>query len=186
MKISLKPLASFLIVGSALTSLLGCSNITTNAQTPEPSSSPSTVSKCIEQGKGNWVTVLEKGNTISKTPLFIWQTVEFGDEYTPENRCKMVSEKLTKVVAENGGYLSGVLLKHGRVNNETVICATKQGECNEDNMLLTLRKEDAYIPQKVLKQIMDFSQNETDESLWQSGDPTRIEINTFLKLEDNW
>jgi hypothetical protein len=183
MKTTSSALATCLIFGSALTSLIGCSNsVTTNAQTPEPANSPPTVFNCVQQD-GQWVTVPEKGNVIAKSPLFIWKTLEFGDKYTPKERCKIVSDKLTKAVQKNGGFLSELSLKYGQVNGKMVICVSKQENCNGENQLFTLRQADAETPQKVWNQIMDFAQNKTSSGLEQFGEQSTILLKDLVKFE---
>ena len=137
----------------------------TNTTTlPIAADSPLTVFRCQNQGE-QWVTIAEKGNLVSKKPLFVWKTVKSGDRYTSEARCRVVSEKLTQVVRENGGYLSDISLQYGQVNGEVVICASKQEKCTESNMIFTLSKNDAKTPQLILSQIMDFAQNKASNSV---------------------
>lgn len=172
--------ATFLMTSLAFTALTGCAGQTTNAQIPSPDKSPPTAFKCVSQN-GQWVTLAEKGNLTSK-PFFVWQTVEFGEKYTPNERCKIVSDKLTKIVQQNGGFLSDLSLSYGRVNGEGVICVSKDS-CTESNMLFTLSQKDANNPQGILTQMIDFAQNKTSNPLVQSGGQTRILLEDLVKFE---
>ena len=132
---------------------------------------------------GQWVTVPAQGNSLAKKPLFIWQTSEFGDNFTPEKRCQIVSDKLTQAVRKNGGDLSELSLKYGQVKGEVVICVSKQEDCTNTNMLLTLSRKNVDDPEAVLTQIIDFAQNKTSNPSWQKGSRTKILLEDLVKFD---
>lgn len=83
---------------------IGCSLLTSAcSQTNAAADSTPTVLECTQENQ-QWVTIAKRGN-VKSDPLLVWNTTEFGDNYTPANRCKIVSEKLTDFVAANGGRL---------------------------------------------------------------------------------
>ncbi len=131
------------------------------AQAEEP-----TIFNCVLQ-KGDWVTVAQRGNAVSQQPLMTWATREFGDEYTPKQRCEIVSQKLTDAVGKNGGRLQSLELTTGKLDNGyTVVCVVRKGEdtCNRDNFLFTLNKNNAKNPQMVLAKITNFADGKTEEN----------------------
>lgn len=75
--------------------------------------------------------------TGKRISLISWQK-PWSDEFTPEKRCRIVSEKFQK--AEDKDLLN--YITSGVVNNQNVICATRKygGPCQE--LLFTLRDDD--------------------------------------------
>jgi hypothetical protein len=167
---------NFRILAAVLT-LFGTVACSTQASTPntessgEKSTTPAKVKdpamfSCVQQGSG-WATRLERGNSISKSPFITWNTTEFGSEFTPENRCKIVSEKLTDAVAKNGGLLGNLKLTTRKLDDrQTVVCVItpEQQICNRDNMLFTLSKENAKDPDQALAKITNFAYAKSNSS----------------------
>jgi len=151
---------------AAILTLFGaaaCSTTTTTASAPDPqveANEPPTVFKCIQQGSG-WATTVEKGNITTKAPLITWDTTEFGDDYTPDKRCQIVSEKLTKAVADSGGKLDDLQLRVGLVKNRNVVCVLDNSstECTSQNMLFTLSDKNSTTPKEALTKILRFNEN---------------------------
>lgn len=117
------------------------------------------VCKSLGNNKG-FGTFPKKGKQIAKGAMIEWKSNYFGPEYTPEQRCKTVSNKLTTVVSANGGSIKELLLTTGRVGNYSVICyidTTPEARCNNDNVLFTLHGENAKNPGAALGKILRFS-----------------------------
>ncbi len=115
--------------------------------------------KSLGNGKG-FGTFPQKGTKRAKAPMITWQSNYFGPEYTPEQRCQTVSNKLTTVVSANGGSIKELLLTTGRVGNYSVICyvdTTPEARCNNNNILFTLHGENAKNPGAALGKILRFS-----------------------------
>ena len=110
-----------------------------------------------------WGTFAQRLNQTAKNPLIIWNTKYFGDNYTPQKRCEIVSEKLTKAVANNGGNLTNLNLKAGEIivnqAQYVVICvvSTHSDDCDSDNMLFTLKPENTKNPNEVLAKMVNFA-----------------------------
>lgn len=115
-----------------------------------------TTFECVTEGR-NYATVARRGDRVT-APLILWRTFEFGNQYTPENRCRMVSDRLSRAVYENGGRLTNLQLTTGRVNNLPVICYTNGGQygCNSRNLLLTLDSRNASNPNAALDNLFNF------------------------------
>ncbi|MEG4347976.1 COP23 domain-containing protein [Microcoleus sp. A003_D6] len=150
-----------------LLGMAGCSAST--ASSPDKVSQAageSTTFECVEQG-GGWATVAKRGKDVSPSPLISWNTPEFGPEYTPEKRCQIVSTRLTNIVAKNGGWLGGLDLTAGKVENgSTVVCLVNQQprSCNLGNMLFTLNEQNAKNPSQVLTTITRFAEGKATNS----------------------
>lgn len=149
-----------------------------------PKTSQPTVStsfNCIQQSNG-WATVAKRGNAVSENPLLTWSSTEFGDEWTPEQRCQTVSKKLTEVVAKNGGKLAKLDLTTGKVDNGyTVVCVVNAGQksCDRNNMLFTLNKQNSKNPGEILVKITNFASGAaSNSSVAESGT-----IPQFIPLE---
>jgi hypothetical protein len=185
---------NFRILAAVLTlfGTVACSTQTSSTANAEPSvekaiapaevTEPTTFS-CRQQGSG-WATFVKKGMRDASIPLITWNTKEFGPEFTPENRCKIVSNKLTEVVAKNGGYLGKLQLTTGQVNGLTIVCVITpdQKNCNSDNQLFTLSKESAESPPETLVKITNFSKDKSNsESIKESGQfPSIISLETLV------
>lgn len=166
-----------------LLGMAGCS--TSTASTPDQASQvagESTTFQCVEQG-GGWATVAKRGGDVSPSPLIRWNTPEFGPEYTPEKRCQIVSARLTKIVAKNGGRLGALDLTAGKVENgSTVVCLVNQQSrsCNLGNMLFTLNEKNSNNPNQVLTTITSFAKGKATNS----GVAESKDIPQFISLDN--
>jgi Circadian oscillating protein COP23 len=104
-------------------------------------------------------TVVQKGDR--QAVMLTWNYDGFGRDYTPEKRCQIVSERLQKAANINGGTFKDLQLASGTVNSLVVICAlrAKSSKCNSQNMLFTLKPENALHPEVVIKKIFSFARN---------------------------
>src|SRR4028119_1320570 len=126
---------------------------------------PSTKSKktkttfqCVTSGR-NIATIARRGN-VKTDPMIIWKSTEFGREYTPWQRCQIVSNRLTQAVAQNGGRLSNLQLTTGIINNLPVVCYVNgRARCNSQNLLFTLDKRNAKNPGDALTRLINFAQD---------------------------
>ncbi len=116
-----------------------------------------------------FATVARRGSR-QTPPMILWRS-NLG-KFTPQERCKVVSDRLTEVVAKNEGKLSNLYLTYGRVDGEAVIChvGDKNSACNRRNMLFTLRPQDKGNEKKILEQMVSFSVTGTGSAVQQSGE----------------
>jgi hypothetical protein len=178
-----------LVTGLMLSGTVGCSPQSASSEGEKPAvatasnSTDSTSFECVQQGDG-WATIAKRGNVVSVAPLLTWNSTYFGPEYTPEQRCKMVSRKLTDAVNANGGKLGNLDLTTGQVDKGyTVVCLVTEGQknCTLANMLFTLNKENAKDPSAALAQITNFAQGKaTDGTVTESGVPQSIVLETLV------
>jgi len=141
------------------------SSLTASAPKTSGSTIPTNFN-CVQQPNG-WATVAQRGNAVSQNPLLTWNSTEFGDEWTPEQRCQTVSKRLTEVVAKNGGKLAKLDLTTGKVDNGyTVICVVTAGQksCDRQNMLFTLNKQNSQTPGEILVKITNFAKGTASNS----------------------
>jgi hypothetical protein len=159
-----------LIVVLTIPTLVGCSKLRASVD--------ATAFQCIPDGN-NWQTIAQRGNY--QGTLLTWKTPEFGDKFTPQERCQIVSKKLTTTVLENGGRLGNLTLTYGPVNDLTVICVVpeNEGKCNDKNMLFTLSQKNAQNPSKVLADITDFTQGE-DKTIAEGGLPQYLLLENLV------
>lgn len=141
---------------------------------PAPTAT-STVFRCVSQGSG-YATVAEKGT--KQATLIAWNTTYFGPDFTPEQRCQMVSSKLTQAVAANGGSLTNLMLTNGPVNSQMVICYLNGGatSCNSANQLFTLKPENARRAADILQALKTFSQFGTGTIYENAGDQVYVSL----------
>ena len=173
----------------AVFTLFGMAACSTTASAPDTStqvSEPATTFKCVQQGSG-WITIAKGGN-ITISPMIVWNTIEFGPGYEPEERCKKVSERLTKAVAENGGKLGFLQLRTGVVNNHKVVCFVNDGQtsCDDKNMLFTLNQKNSLKPEEVLKKILNISEaNATGNQIEENGNYASILFENLVQPADS-
>jgi hypothetical protein len=129
-----------------------------------------TVFRCISYNDA-FATIAERGDRRS-APMITWESRAFGPEYTPEQRCKTVSQRLSTAVVQNGGKMSNLLLTTGRVNGQAVICYVNSidSSCNSSNLLFSLNPENAKAPGAALASLIHFGQLGAGTSLHESAD----------------
>ena len=167
---------------------MGCSRL--QALVPQDPAQQTSVSRvgptsfiCKSYGS-SWGSFAHIPGKTSINPMIAWNTMHFGYDYTPEKRCQIVSNKLTNAVANNGGRLKKLDLKTGEVtvNNGqyVVVCAATaaQPKCNLNNMLFTLKPENAENPNKVLVQMLNFTLGKASDSMVNEGT-----LPSFVSLE---
>lgn len=141
-----------------------------------------TQAQCIPLGQGEFETIMQRGS--SRATLIRWThrgSAYFGGQYTPERRCRAVTQRLNQAMAQNGGSLGNLLLTNGLVNNETVICALGPMEtaCTSGNVLFTLKPENAYRAGQILGQLLQISRYGGA-----AGFITETEGQTYVNLGD--
>jgi hypothetical protein len=143
--------------------------------TPAPSqAAPKTTFACVKKD-ADFATVARRGDRETK-PMILWTDKTWG-KYTPEKRCQIVSQRLTKAVAISG-KLSNLNMTHGKVNSAPVICyvTTKDGKCNADNILFSLKPADVGNEQAIVDKLLNFSKVGSGDILKRGGaQPTPAE-----------
>ncbi|WP_254174640.1 COP23 domain-containing protein [Planktothrix pseudagardhii] len=127
--------------------------INPGTQFPQMSSEKPPINvRCVAQqtvvDNGKWQSVL----------ITSWSKTYFGDNYTPETRCQMVSSRLQNAVAMNGGTFKGMRFLSGGVYGQLVVCAlgADQSECTSSNMLFTLKPENQPRVGQILEELTNF------------------------------
>jgi len=146
----------------------------------------STTFRCVRSGKG-FATIAQRGDRITP-PLITWNTT-LGRQYNPQQRCGIVSQRLTQAVARNGGKLKNLELKAGAVKNQVVVCVVKnaQSACSASNMLFTLRPENARRANQVVARLNNFSVQGSGAPVAESSGVDSVsldKLNRFLGSED--
>ncbi|WP_310481337.1 COP23 domain-containing protein [Chamaesiphon sp. VAR_48_metabat_403] len=128
---------------------------------PAPSyAAPKTTFECRTKVNGDVkepVTVARRGDRVTE-PMITWKDKSFGSTYTPEKRCQIVSQRLTKAVATSG-KLSNLDMTYGSIKSVPVICyITKKGEkCNSGNILFSLKPSEKGQEQTIVAGLLNFS-----------------------------
>ncbi len=173
--------------------LAGATALTSEAQTSPPvapGSTPAdpqllaTIFRCVRYSNG-FATIAQRGDRT--TPPVITWNYTLG-QYTPQERCNIVSQRLTQTVAQNAGKLRNLQLMAGAVNHQAVICVVNNAQpaCNTSNVLFTLRSENATRPDEVLASLHNFSVKGSGTPIDESDglDPLPLEgLNQFLGPE---
>jgi hypothetical protein len=111
----------------------------------------------IEVRCENLKTVVRKDTR--QAVMMTWSSNYFGSEFNNAKRCQVVSERLQQAANLNGGTFQGLELASGTVNFQPVICALQNGrkKCDRENMLFTLKPENARNPEAVIQKMMNFA-----------------------------
>jgi Circadian oscillating protein COP23 len=181
--LKLNPKSLVLIVASGSMLLLPTIAI------PAPSYAvPKTTFACIRQNEV-YVTVAIRGNR-QTSPMITWKDNSHGANFTPEKRCKIVSQRLTKAVSQTN-KLNSLTMTHGLVNSMPVICYIKRkGEvCNAKNILFSLKASERGQEQQILDNLLSFSTKGSGSSIQESAGTTDtvedwIEKNLTTPVED--
>ena len=90
-----------------------------------------------------------------------------------------MTPKLNKAVADSGGSLKDVVLMTGKVSGSTVICVLSMTDdgCNKNNVLLTLKPENAAKAEEILAQIVKISREGSSASAIQETTDKRVQVN---------
>ncbi len=139
--------------------------------TPVQPNSQGAKFSCIQMGNG-YATVAEKGSTAIPQPMIMWTRTNLGPELTPERRCQIVTERLNRLLANNGGNMDNLLFTIGTVSNQMVVCLVRDraSGCQPDNLLFTLSQQNASNAAEVLKSLIAFSVTGEGAPVFESED----------------
>ena len=145
----------------------------------------STVFHCVRKGD-SFATIAQRGDR--RTPPVITWSSTLGRQYNPQQRCNIVSQKLTQTVARNGGKLRNLQLVVGPVKNQVVVCVVNRPQfiCNSSNMLFTLRPENARRADQVVARLNNFSAQGSGAPVAESAGLNSLpleKLNRFLESE---
>ncbi|MBW4448483.1 MAG: COP23 domain-containing protein [Spirirestis rafaelensis WJT71-NPBG6] len=135
------------------------------AQTQPTRKADVTTFHCIRQGNG-YATVARRGSRQTGA-MITWNSTAFGPKFTPQKRCELVSQRLTKAVTSSGGRLSTLKLTHGIIGSNPVVCYinSTRGECNSNNLILTLNQSERGQEEQILNEFKKFSVGATSTAL---------------------
>ena len=118
--------------------------------------------------------------------MITWNSTAFGPDFTPHQRCKIVSQRLTQAVATHGGKVANLWMTYGTVDSSPVICYVNDPMheyCNSQNLLLTLNQSDRGKEAQILQQLVTFGKNGTGPTLIRAG--TRTMINLGMQVDNS-
>jgi Circadian oscillating protein COP23 len=153
-----------------------------NNNTPQATETPdnSTTTAAVEKLKvscQDLKTVVQKGDR--QAVMMTWNSSYFGREFSNSKRCQVVSDRLQKAADANGGTLQGLQLASGTVNFQTVICALQNNskKCDLDNLLFTLKPENAGNPEAVIQQMLTFAEEGSGSVNESSRSKPKVDMN---------
>jgi hypothetical protein len=152
----------------------------------EPTDSTVAVTvSCVNDDSTNNIptTIVEKGTKdtpdYQRAVLISWKTRELGGNFTPKQRCNVVSGRFQAAIQANGGNFKGLLLTNGPVNGRMVICALRPGEeeCTAENLLFTLKKENANKAGSILGRLLNISVTGSGSAIEEnSGQQIKVDL----------
>jgi hypothetical protein len=113
------------------------------------------------------VTVARRGDRVTE-PIITWKDSSWKGY--PKKRCEIVSQRLTKAVA-NIGKLSNLDLTYGLVNSIPVICfiTKKEEKCNSENILFSLKASENGHEREIINSFFNFNKLATGGNKPQSA-----------------
>lgn len=114
--------------------------------------------------------------------LIIWKSEYFGTEYTPQQRCAIVSRAIQKSFAEGRTYIGAGLEKKSGLG---VICAvaTPDQPCDRTNMLLTLKSYQNA--EDTLDRLGQVLSGKAGQPVYQSSGGKRVNLRDLAKRKTN-
>lgn len=114
-----------------------------------------------------------------KVRIIEWKTTEFGNDFDPQTRCNIVSEKFQK-------YSQAGTLKYfttGSVDRSPVICAVASEDlsCSQENMLYTLKK--GSNASETLKQLLDVRSGASSSALNETGSRVYVDFDQVVEAK---
>ncbi len=155
---------------SKIRRIIGLSVVSFFISTSSLSAREATTFHCIavrQNGNPVFATVARRGLR-QTSPLILWRTQLA--EFSPQDRCKIVSQRLSDAVAKSGGRLSQLLLTHGNVREQAVICYLTEGmkACNSSNLLFTLNSQNRDRGKEILQAMVTFGQSGSGNPIYES------------------
>ncbi len=146
---------------------------TTNTATNSSTYSEKISFECAQVQSG-YATVVQRDNPAVLPRRMINWTRQVGTDWSPERRCELVTEKLNRIVAQNGGEIDNLSFTTGRIEGSSIVCLANSSSlgCNQSNMLFTLSNQNARNTQEVIARLGDsFSSNggATNSAVQESG-----------------
>lgn len=140
------------------------------APVPTASAGSSGATFSCLQMDNDYATVAQRGNATLPQPMIMW--TRSAGQYTPQQRCNTVTQRLNNLVADNSGSLQGLLFTVGALNNERVVCLTDDitSGCNSGNILFTLSANNARNAEEVLKSLIAFTVVGSGNAVFESSD----------------
>jgi hypothetical protein len=143
---------------------------------------------CVSQDDNSVATVGQRpgGQPI---PVIIWTSESskyFGEKFTPQARCQIVTPKLNQAVAESGGSLKDVVLMNGQVGSKTVICVVSINDtgCDGSNTLFTLNSRNAKKADQILAQIVQISREGSSAGvIWETKGRVQVRLKDLLTMK---
>ncbi|MEM8831899.1 MAG: COP23 domain-containing protein [Cyanobacteria bacterium P01_G01_bin.19] len=124
-------------------------------------------------------TTIVQSPKYGSVKIIEWKTTEFGEKFSPQVRCKTVSEKFQK-------YAMAGTLKYfttGTVNRQPVICAVanRNAPCNSESMLYTLKK--GSNARTTLKQLLDVRSGSSGGALNETESRIYIDFDKLVEAK---
>jgi len=172
----LKLLVSRLLAGSAI-AVFGIYPTADNAKAQNRPEVKFICAEGYDQQSGEDKPTTYAWTERGKIAVIRWSTKFFGEKYTPQERCELVSPRFQK--AYNNESLA--YLTNGQINGQPVICTAKESGEDCANLLLTLRPQDNS--RQVLKKLIAVFQGRQSGPVQQSSGQLYypIDMEKFLR-----
>jgi hypothetical protein len=122
-------------------------------------------------------TVANVPGNSENTVLIIWKSEFFGDKYTPQERCSIVSSAIGTAFREGRTHIGS---GKDKVTGLGIICAlaNPDQECNKSKMLLTMKSYQNA--NETVKELSDIIEGKTGKPTYQSSGGKRVDLRNLL------
>lgn len=125
------------------------------------------------------VLALYKGTRSRSNPMVSWRRAgerqliqwteagahEFDEQLTASDRCRAVTRRFNQHFLRQSNQPTLPPLSEGVVNGMPVVCAAAEGECNENNILWTLKAENRGTNGRIIAQLLSALKGEAGSGL---------------------
>jgi hypothetical protein len=135
---------------------------------------------CKKESGGVWTTFAEGPRGLK---AYIRWTSDFGAlaNYTPEKRCREVSERLNNHLRTQKSFH----LTHGKQDKYPIICVTnfEGGGCKEKGLVYTLDPNGKRTPDEVIADLLNLAGSDFDGIPAQASERCRLYVNVRQQLQ---
>ena len=134
--------------------------------------------------RGNIVSAWKK---ITDRPLIQWTqagATELDSRLTPQNRCQTATANFNYHFLRNESRPRLPPLSEGIINKKAVVCAAPEGDCNQNNVLWTLRNNNQNSNGQIIRQLLSALRGEASSTVIIESQDEDEELPSEVNMEN--
>jgi Circadian oscillating protein COP23 len=122
-------------------------------------------------------TIATVSGSNESTVIIVWRSEYFGNKYSPQERCSIVSTAIQKAFQEGRTYIGSGIDKRTGLG---IVCGLSSQEqtCDGKNMLLTMKSYQAA--DETVTSLGEIMQGKTGKPVYQSSGGKRVNMRDLL------